>query len=156
MRPSDEDSLERRDSDAPGWHVREKTEEGYPLMGSSPAERQEAVDRAFRIKREAMREHHFVGDGPYCEGRIPFAPVGSAETGWITGWAGCGYPRDMHHVPEREPDGLCADRSEHPAHLHESSSLGIFWCTADQAAREPWRSERRRAAHLPQGSPAAA
>lgn len=44
------------------------------------------------------------------------------------------------------PEGLCADRTEHPAHLHESSSLGRFWCTADQSQREPWRSERRRAA----------
>jgi hypothetical protein len=45
-----------------------------------------------------------------------------------------------------EPDGLCADRSEHRAHLHDSASLGRFWCTADQSQREPWRSERRRAA----------
>jgi hypothetical protein len=45
-----------------------------------------------------------------------------------------------------EPDGLCADRSEHRAHLHESRTLGRFWCTADQSRREPWRSERRRAA----------
>lgn len=45
-----------------------------------------------------------------------------------------------------EPDGLCGDRSEHRAHLHESPTLGRFWCTADQSQREPWRSERRRAA----------
>lgn len=41
------------------------------------------------------------------------------------------------------PEGLCGDRTEHPAHLHESPSLGRFWCTADQDQREPWRSERR-------------
>lgn len=45
-----------------------------------------------------------------------------------------------------EPDGLCADRGEHRAHLHDSGTLGRFWCTADQSQREPWRSERRRAA----------
>lgn len=42
------------------------------------------------------------------------------------------------------PEGLCGNRAEHPAHLHESVSLGRFWCTADQSQREPWRSERRR------------
>lgn len=47
-----------------------------------------------------------------------------------------------------EPDGLCADRGEHRAHLHDSETLGRFWCTADQSQREPWRSERRRAALL--------
>ncbi len=41
------------------------------------------------------------------------------------------------------PQGLCADRTEHPGHLHESPSLGRFWCTADQSQREPGRSERR-------------
>jgi hypothetical protein len=46
------------------------------------------------------------------------------------------------------PEGLCGDRAEHPAHLHESASLGRFWCTADQSQREPWRSERRRAGQV--------
>ncbi len=50
-----------------------------------------------------------------------------------------------------EPDGLCAVRTEHRAHLHDSPSLGRFWCTADQSQREPWRSERRRAARTEQG-----
>lgn len=49
----------------------------------------------------------------------------------------------------QEPDGLCADRGEHRAHLHDSETLGRFWCTADQSQREPWRSERRRAANFP-------
>lgn len=44
----------------------------------------------------------------------------------------------------REPDGLCAERGEHPAHMHDSVSLGRFWCTADQSQREPGRSEARR------------
>jgi hypothetical protein len=41
------------------------------------------------------------------------------------------------------PKGLCADRAEHPGHLHQSASLGRFWCTGDPADREPGRSERR-------------
>lgn len=44
-----------------------------------------------------------------------------------------------------EPDGLCANREDHQPHLHDSASLGRFWCTADQQDREPFRSERRRA-----------
>jgi len=44
--------------------------------------------------------------------------------------------------------GLCGDRREHGAHVHDSASLGRFWCTADQAQREPGRSERRRHARL--------
>jgi hypothetical protein len=45
-----------------------------------------------------------------------------------------------------EPDGLCPNREDHPAHLHNSPTLGEFWCTADQTQREPFRSERLRAA----------
>jgi hypothetical protein len=44
-----------------------------------------------------------------------------------------------------EPDGLCARRDEHRAHMVAEGSLAPFWCTADQAQREPGRSERRRA-----------
>jgi hypothetical protein len=43
-----------------------------------------------------------------------------------------------------EPDGLCPDRTDHAPHLHDSPTLGRFWCTADQSQREPGRSERRR------------
>lgn len=43
-----------------------------------------------------------------------------------------------------EPDGLCADRTDHLPHLHDSATLGRFWCTARQSDREPYRSERRR------------
>lgn len=45
-----------------------------------------------------------------------------------------------------EPDGLCGNKEDHDPHLHDSASLGRFWCTADQSQREPFRSERRRAA----------
>jgi hypothetical protein len=47
-----------------------------------------------------------------------------------------------------EPDGLCAKREYHQPHLHDSDTLGRFWCTADQSQREPYRSERLRAARL--------
>lgn len=96
MRPSTVDSIVSTPEDPPGWHVRETTEDGYPLMGSSPAERAEAVERIARIKAQAMRDHPFVGEGPYCQARISFAPMGGPDTGTITGWAGCGYPRDAH------------------------------------------------------------
>jgi hypothetical protein len=94
--PTRFDAMPRSEGEPEGWHVREMTEDGYPLMGSSPAERQEAKDRAARIQAQAMRGHRFVGDGPYCQGRISFAPIGSADTGWIVGWTGCGYPPDLH------------------------------------------------------------
>lgn len=99
--PDLEDSLERLKSDPPGWHVRETTETGYPLMGSSLAERAEAVERIARIKAQAMRDHVFVGDGPYCEARISTRSQGSPEVGIITGWAGCGYPADTHPEEDR-------------------------------------------------------
>jgi hypothetical protein len=44
------------------------------------------------------------------------------------------------------PDGLCAQRGDHPDHEHTSESLGRFWCTGREADREPGRSERQRAA----------
>lgn len=45
-----------------------------------------------------------------------------------------------------EPDGLCSSREDHSPHLHTSPSLGVFWCTANQKQREPFRSERAREA----------
>lgn len=43
--------------------------------------------------------------------------------------------------------GLCADRSDHKPHLHNSETLGTFMCSGDQDDREPYRSERRRSAN---------
>ena len=97
--PSEVDTLPSSPEDPPGYHVREKTETGYPLMGSSPAEREEARQRAARIKRQAMRDHPFVGEGTYCEARISTWPQGTEETGMVTGWVGCGYGRDTHPTP---------------------------------------------------------
>lgn len=38
--------------------------------------------------------------------------------------------------------GLCADREAHRPHVHDSATLGTFWCTANQHDREPGRSDR--------------
>jgi len=40
------------------------------------------------------------------------------------------------------PDGLCGERREHYAHIHDSVSLGRFWCCADQMRRLPAAAER--------------
>jgi uncharacterized membrane protein YcjF (UPF0283 family) len=42
------------------------------------------------------------------------------------------------------PQGLCGNREEHEPHRHDSPSLGVFWCTADQMQRLPFAAERRR------------
>lgn len=47
-------------------------------------------------------------------------------------------------------DGLCGERDDHLPHVHDSGSLGRFWCRADQMRRLPaaaeraWRPHRRR------------
>ena len=94
--PSPVDSLPVGLDDPPNYHHRKLTGDGYPLMGSSPAEREEARERGERAKAAAMRDHAFVGAGPYCGARISFTPLGGPDTGSITGWSGCGYPQDMH------------------------------------------------------------
>jgi len=91
-----EDSLERQEGEPVGYHRRRTTETGYPLMGSSDAEREEAHQRTIRIQRQAMRDHVFVGDGRYCEAMLPMGSSGGEETGIITMTAGCGYGRDTH------------------------------------------------------------
>jgi hypothetical protein len=95
-----EDSLERREGEPEGYHVRETVDTewctGYPLMGSSPAERAESLERGERIRRQAMRDHSFVGGGPFCTAMIEMGSAGSAETGVVTMAAQCGYPREAH------------------------------------------------------------
>jgi len=93
-----EDSLERKPGEPEGYHVRETiTLEDYPLMGSSPAERAETLERAERIRRQSMRDHLFVqGEGPHCAAMLPVGSSGSPETGVVTMRAGCGYPRETH------------------------------------------------------------
>lgn len=92
-----EDSLERKEGEPEGYHRRETiTLESYPLMGSSPAERAESLARGEEIRRRAMRDHAFVGEGPYCQAMIPQGVSGSPETGIVTMTAGCRYPRETH------------------------------------------------------------
>lgn len=43
-------------------------------------------------------------------------------------------------------EGLCGNREDHQAHMHQSSGLGIFWCHADQFRRLPLAAEKRREA----------
>lgn len=40
------------------------------------------------------------------------------------------------------PNGLCGDRNDYEPHVHDSTSLGTFWCTADQTDRLPWSREK--------------
>ncbi len=41
------------------------------------------------------------------------------------------------------PAGLCGNREDHAPHRHESTSLGTFWCHADQTKRLPYAMERK-------------
>lgn len=41
------------------------------------------------------------------------------------------------------PHGLCGNRQDHEPHVHDSPSLGTFWCHADQAKRLPFAMERK-------------
>lgn len=52
-------------------------------------------------------------------------------------------PANVTTVPGRYPDGLCGNREDHVEHVHESTSLGTFWCHADQARRLPFAMERK-------------
>lgn len=90
------DRIPAQADDPPGWHLRERTDTGYPLMGSSPAERADSRVRQERARREAMRDHPFAGEGRYCRAWIGPMYAGNEETGLITMRIGCGYPRDTH------------------------------------------------------------
>lgn len=39
--------------------------------------------------------------------------------------------------------GLCGDKADHDPHVVRGSSLGSYWCSADQETRLPWAAERR-------------
>ena len=96
--PDAEDDLVRLDTDPPFWHVRETINNGYPLMGSSPAERAESDKRLARIRKAAdITDHPFIGGGPHCEAMLDCGVVGDpATTGAITMSSQCGYPEDLH------------------------------------------------------------
>lgn len=40
-------------------------------------------------------------------------------------------------------EGLCGNKTDHEPHLHQSNSLGIFWCHANQTRRLPFALEKR-------------
>lgn len=50
---------------------------------------------------------------------------------------------DANVTEEPLPEGLCGNREDHGPHVHNSTSLGRFWCHADQARRLPFAMERR-------------
>lgn len=41
------------------------------------------------------------------------------------------------------PQGLCGNREDHEAHVHDSKSFGMMWCHADQTKRLPFAMEKR-------------
>jgi len=43
---------------------------------------------------------------------------------------------------EALPMGLCGNRESHEPHVHDSASLGRFWCCADESKRLPAAAER--------------
>jgi hypothetical protein len=56
-------------------------------------------ERVARVKREAMRDHPFVGDGrggPYCQDMGRETVMGSREFGQVFMRVQCGYPADLH------------------------------------------------------------
>lgn len=53
-----------------------------------------------RIKRQAMRDHPFVGPGPYCMGWGPETSVGTVEVGQLIMRAQCGWTAEYHPVSE--------------------------------------------------------
>jgi hypothetical protein len=76
-----------------------------------------------RCRAQAMRTHEFVGDEEYCQARIGFAPMGSPETGTVTGWMGCGYPRDLHPEAPTYPGKPCDWAEEHEPHLWQETGI---------------------------------
>lgn len=95
-RPSLLDSIPRVPGDPYGWHLRETTEDGYPLMGSSPAERAESKERMARLEAQAMRDHPFAGDGLNCEHRSQTTQGDPILWGRVTMSVICGYTRKHH------------------------------------------------------------
>lgn len=54
-----------------------------------------ADEQIARIKQGAMRDHPFVGDGPYCETWLSGDTLATENGSWSFR-SGCGYPADMH------------------------------------------------------------
>lgn len=65
-------------------------------------------------------------------------------------WSGAARAIVLDHAEKlkvEEPEsilGLCGNREEHNPHVHQSASLGVFYCHADQSKRLPFAAEKRR------------
>jgi hypothetical protein len=64
-----------------------------------------------------------------------------AERGREVTIIGSSFDEDRRMIDP--PTGLCGNREDHDPHMHESTSLGVFWCEADQSKRLPYAMERR-------------
>jgi hypothetical protein len=53
-------------------------------------------------------------------------------------------PSTVDHPIPSIPRGLCGNRREHDPHMHDSTSLGRFFCHADQSKRLPFMLEQGR------------
>lgn len=62
----------------------------------------------------------------------------------ICHWAEAAARIAVDPIAKALKNGLCGNRFNHEPHVHESASLGTFWCTAEQPARIPYAAELRR------------
>lgn len=75
-------------------------------------------------------------DGEPFGVEIPAWDPAAAEQEYLLRFA------ELTEDPAGLPLGLCGTRGDHRPHAHRSTSLGAFWCSADQRARLPWAAER--------------
>jgi hypothetical protein len=73
------------------------TRNGGSHRGESESEWKE------RIRQQVMRDHPFVGEGPYCEFMGRAVVRGSAEYGFWAMSSQCGYPPDTHPMSTPVP-----------------------------------------------------
>ncbi len=73
--------------------------------------------------------------------RCERATLTSERSGRLTALGGLADEIDPAGGERRE--GLCGDRGDHEPHWHEST-VGRFWCHADQTRRLPYAAEARR------------
>jgi hypothetical protein len=93
--PATVDSLPPVPGEPAGYHARRRTETGYPLMGSSDAERDANAARSARARAACMRDHPFEGDGQYCQ-HWRVLTDRMTMTGRLVMRDQCGWARDMH------------------------------------------------------------
>lgn len=86
-----------------------------------------------------MNGFHLTGPHEETQRRIPRELL--KESGWQRG---ARREIDDKRAQRSLPHGLCGNRDDHEPHVHESATLGTFWCTADQTTRLPFAAEARR------------